>query len=206
MHFGNRSMSLEDAGGPSQLVINCSQPFYSTASTQILHTDSERTFSPGITSNHGGIFMGSSRTSSEKVIEVLHYLAPEQTSSYASVFQEDHRTDLYSLGMLFWTCVVGRGRLPFISPDHDYSPAIILAASGTTRPPLVSEVRNDVPTVISDIIDKARAPLFLGYHISSHISSCRNHPMRAIKVHMDSRLICSSVRSDFWPASRRQYP
>ncbi|KAF9243774.1 STKc type histidine kinase [Melanogaster broomeanus] len=100
VHFGNRAVSLEESGGPSQLVIN-------------------------------------------KVVEALHYLAPEQLSCSPLVVQEDHRADLYSLGMLFWTSVVGRGRLPF-TLGESVSPAEVLAAL----------VRGDVPLVIGEIIDK----------------------------------------------------
>ncbi|KAI5991480.1 STKc type histidine kinase [Pisolithus albus] len=130
VHFGNRSVSLEEAGGPSQLVIDYSHPDTILVS---------RSISP------------------EKVIEALHYLAPEQVSSSPSVVQEDHRADLYSLGMLFWTCVVGRGRLPFALSGTNHgnvSPAEVLAALGTKRPPPVDKVRSDAPTVIGDIIDK----------------------------------------------------
>lgn len=43
------------------------------------------------------------------------YLAPEQTGT-TDILVQDHRTDLYSLGILFWTALVGRGRLPFEGP------------------------------------------------------------------------------------------
>ncbi|KAJ7459518.1 hypothetical protein B0H11DRAFT_2060049, partial [Mycena galericulata] len=46
-----------------------------------------------------------------KVKEALCYLAPEQTGSIETMTQ-DHRTDLYSFGILFWT-PVGHGQMPF---------------------------------------------------------------------------------------------
>lgn len=64
-HFGNRSISLEQLGGPSALVI----------AADTLEELSKR-----------------------KVKEALCYLAPEQTGS-VETSHEDHRTDLYSLGM-----------------------------------------------------------------------------------------------------------
>ncbi|EMD41429.1 hypothetical protein CERSUDRAFT_146381 [Gelatoporia subvermispora B] len=47
-----------------------------------------------------------------KVKEALCYFAPEQTGSMEAL-NEDHRTDLYSLGVMFWTLLVGRGTMPF---------------------------------------------------------------------------------------------
>ncbi|KAI6159530.1 STKc type histidine kinase [Pisolithus thermaeus] len=162
VHFGNRSVSLEEAGGPSQLVIDYSHPFHGrSASSLDLVASSSRFPSPALSTsqlpNHSDTILISRSISPEKVIEALHYLAPEQVSSSPSVVQEDHRADLYSLGMLFWTCVVGRGRLPFALSGTNHSnvsPAEVLAALGTKRPPPVDKVRSDVPTVIGDIIDK----------------------------------------------------
>ncbi|KAI6045151.1 STKc type histidine kinase [Pisolithus marmoratus] len=162
VHFGNRSVSLEEAGGPSQLVIDYSHPFHGpSASSLELVASSSRFPSPAPSASpppsHSDTILVSRSISPEKVIEALHYLAPEQVSSSPSVVQEDHRADLYSLGMLFWTCVVGRGRLPFAlsgTKHGNVSPAEVLAALGTKRPPPVGEVRGDVPTVIGDIIDK----------------------------------------------------
>ncbi|KIJ68769.1 hypothetical protein HYDPIDRAFT_37202 [Hydnomerulius pinastri MD-312] len=161
VHFGNRAISLEEAGGPSQLVIASSQqlhdvPFSSQVSTDSPHTPSAapRSESAELPQPHSAnSTLRPGLVSPEKVIEALHYLAPEQVSSSPSAVQEDHRADLYSLGMLFWTCVVGRGRLPFALGDS-VSPAEVLAALGNKRPPLVGEVRSDVPCVIGDIIDK----------------------------------------------------
>ncbi|KAI6153278.1 STKc type histidine kinase [Pisolithus tinctorius] len=159
VHFGNRSVSLEEAGGPSQLVLDYSHPYHglSASSLELVASASSPTISTSKSPNYSDTILVSRSISPEKVIEALHYLAPEQVSSSPSVVQEDHRADLYSLGMLFWTCVVGRGRLPFAlsgSNHGNVSPAEVLAALGTKRPPPVSEVRSDVPTVIGDIIDK----------------------------------------------------
>lgn len=161
-HFGNRSISLEEAGGPSQLVIDCSHHIYHPESLALQSpTGSVYTFPPSTTQtpNHNDPNLGSRPISPEKVIEALHYMAPEQVSSSPSAVQEDHRADLYSLGMLFWTCVVGKGQLPFALDQSDcasVSPVEVLAALGAKRPPLVGEVRSDIPSVIGDIIDKVR--------------------------------------------------
>ncbi|KAG6868248.1 hypothetical protein C0993_005822 [Termitomyces sp. T159_Od127] len=59
-----------------------------------------------------------------KVKEALCYLAPEQTGSIETMTQ-DHRTDLYSLGVLFWTLLVGRGRMPFEGQPLELLHAIV---------------------------------------------------------------------------------
>ena len=64
---------------------------------------------------------------------------------------EDQRTDLYSLGVLFWTLLVGRGTLPF-----EGGPLELLHAIVQKRPMPVHEVRRDVPQVLALIIDKVR--------------------------------------------------
>lgn len=112
VHFGNRAVSLEQFGSPSQLVIRAE--------------DVEKL----------------------KVKEALCYLAPEQTGSVETMSQ-DHRTDLYSLGVLFWTLLVGRGQMPF-----EGGPLELLHSIVQKRPMPVHEVRRDVPQVLASIIDK----------------------------------------------------
>jgi len=75
VHFGNRSTSLEQLGGPSALVLKSG-------------TDAMN------------------ELEKLRVKEALCAIAPEQTSSTDTV-QEDHRTDLYSLGVVFWMLLVG---------------------------------------------------------------------------------------------------
>ncbi|KAJ7151534.1 hypothetical protein C8R46DRAFT_1166444 [Mycena filopes] len=62
---------------------------------------------------------------------------------------KDHRTDLYSLGILFWTLLVGRGQMPF-----EGGPLELLHSIVQKRPMPVHEVRRDVPQVLASIIDK----------------------------------------------------
>lgn len=88
-----------------------------------------------------------------KVKEALCYLAPEQTGSVETMTQ-DHRTDLYSLGILFWTLLVGRGQMLF-----EGGPLELLHAIVQKRPMPVHEVRRDVPQVLASIIDKVRTVL-----------------------------------------------
>ncbi|KAI3615522.1 histidine kinase [Moniliophthora roreri] len=83
-----------------------------------------------------------------KVKEALCYLAPEQTGSIETMTQ-DHRTDLYSLGILFWTLLVGRGQMPFEGGALELLHSIV-----QKRPMPVHEVRRDVPQVLANIVDK----------------------------------------------------
>ncbi|KAI0809255.1 histidine kinase [Irpex lacteus] len=86
-----------------------------------------------------------------KVKEALCYLAPEQTGGMEST-SEDHRTDLYALGVMFWTLLVGRGVLPF-----EGGPLELLHSIVQKRPMPVHEVRRDVPQVLAMVIDKLLA-------------------------------------------------
>jgi serine/threonine protein kinase len=52
---------------------------------------------------------------------------------------QDHRTDLYSLGILFWTLLVGRGQMPFEGGALELLHSIV-----QKRPMPVHEVRRDV--------------------------------------------------------------
>lgn len=83
-----------------------------------------------------------------KVKDALCYLAPEQTGGVETSY-EDHRTDLYSLGILFWTLLVGQGQMPF-----EGSPMELLHAIAQKRPMPVHEFRRDVPQVLAMIIEK----------------------------------------------------
>ncbi|KIL70561.1 hypothetical protein M378DRAFT_194875 [Amanita muscaria Koide BX008] len=83
-----------------------------------------------------------------KVKEALCYLAPEQTGSIETMAQ-DSRTDLYSLGILFWTLLVGRGQMPF-----EGGPLELLHSIVQKRAMPVHDVRRDVPQVLASIIEK----------------------------------------------------
>ncbi|TFY83386.1 hypothetical protein EWM64_g624 [Hericium alpestre] len=115
VHFGNRSISLEQFGGPSSLVIRAD---------------------------------AFEEMDKYKVKEALCYLAPEQTGSVDTTV-EDHRTDLYSLGVMFWALIVGRGMMPF-----EGGPMEILHSIVQKRPMPVHEVRRDIPQVLAQIIEK----------------------------------------------------
>ncbi|EJD55247.1 hypothetical protein AURDEDRAFT_140870 [Auricularia subglabra TFB-10046 SS5] len=117
VHFGNRSQSLEQLGGPSALVLR--------SATDAMDEHEK-----------------------QRVKEALCYLAPEQTGSVETIY-EDHRTDLYSLGIVFWMLLVGHGTMPF-----EGGPMELLHSIVQKRPIIVHEVRRDVPLVVALIIDK----------------------------------------------------
>lgn len=85
--------------------------------------------------------------------QAICYLAPEQVEGYGIATLCDHRTDLYSLGVLFWTLVVGRATLPF-----EGSPMTLLHEIVQKKPLPACEVRKDVPAILSSILDKAGGP------------------------------------------------
>jgi serine/threonine protein kinase len=105
----------------------------------------------------------------DQVRDAMCYLAPEQTGGYEST-TEDHRTDLYSLGMcrivgraltycifqgiVFWMTLVGGTALPF-----EAGPSELLHSIVQNRPRPVHEIRRDIPQVISAIIEKLLSKL-----------------------------------------------
>jgi serine/threonine protein kinase len=118
VHYGNRSVSLENYGSPSSLVIQTNE-------------------------EHDKV----------KVKEALCYLAPEQTGGIETMTQ-DHRTDLYSIGILFWTLLVGNGQMPFDGTSMELLHSVV-----QKRPMPVHEVRRDVPQVLAEIVEKVCVPL-----------------------------------------------
>jgi len=152
-HFGNRSESLETTGGPSQLVLRASgllagpHGFAGRGDPADGGEDTEE--KERMTEEGEGSEQEFEVYDSRKVKEAICYLAPEQTGT-AETNNEDHRTDLYALGVLFWTLLVGHGTLPF-----EGSPVELLHKVVQVRPREVHEIRRDVPVVLSAIIAKA---------------------------------------------------
>ncbi|KAH8120504.1 dual-domain HisK/Mak2 protein kinase [Phellopilus nigrolimitatus] len=154
-HFGNRSVSLEQLGGPSALVI----------AADTLEELSKR-----------------------KVKEALCYLAPEQTGS-VETSHEDQRTDLYSLGILFWTLLVGQGQMPF-----EGSPTEILYAIPQRRPMPVHEFRRDVPHVVALIIEKllAKSPdarYNSAYGLKADLLECQRRLLAVVSSSLSEQLV-----------------
>lgn len=76
----------------------------------------------------------------------LQYIAPEQTGRMPA--EPDSRTDIYSLGVLFWTLLTGK---PAFEGE---APIDVIQAVLARRLPLVSSERMDIPDVISNVIRK----------------------------------------------------
>jgi serine/threonine protein kinase len=102
-----------------------------------------RTFEQGLLST------GWSVLSTELGIKIkLQYMSPEQTGRMPA--KPDGRTDIFSLGILFWTMLTQQEAFNGKTMD------IVRGVLG--RPlPLVSDIRLDVPDVIGRIINKATA-------------------------------------------------
>ncbi|KAJ3526989.1 hypothetical protein NM208_g10930 [Fusarium decemcellulare] len=79
----------------------------------------------------------------------LLYISPEQTGRMPA--EPDSRTDIYSLGVLFWTLLTQR---PVFDGD---SPLDIVQGVLGRRIPNVSTVRLDIPDVVGRIIQKCTA-------------------------------------------------
>jgi serine/threonine protein kinase len=100
-----------------------------------------RSFENGLTSAGW-----SSLTSEIGVENRLQFIAPEQTGRMPA--EPDTRTDIYSLGILFWTMLTG---VPAYRGDN---PLEIMQSLLSRRVPAVDSVRTDVPHIISKVIQK----------------------------------------------------
>jgi serine/threonine protein kinase len=103
-----------------------------------------RTFEHGLTSS------GWSTLSKEIGAKTkLSYMSPEQTGRMPA--EPDSRTDIYSLGILFWTLLTQQ------CPFEGETPMDIIQAVLGRRLPSVSSIRIDIPDVIGRIIMKMTA-------------------------------------------------
>ncbi|KHJ34711.1 putative hsp90-like protein [Erysiphe necator] len=114
-----------------------------------------RTFEHGLTSN------GWSMLSKEIGAKTkLCFMAPEQTGRMPT--EPDSRTDIYSLGILFWTILIQQ---PAFCGE---TPMDIIQAVLGRRLPLVSNIRLDIPDVIGRIIQKMTSKMIGDrYHSAS---------------------------------------
>ena len=115
---------------------------HDTGAVKIINFGSgPRSFENGLTSK-GWIALSREIGAKHK----LQYIAPEQTGRMPA--EPDSRTDLYSLGVLFWTMLTGKPAF-----EGETLIDIVQAVLGR-RLPLVSSERLDIPDVISKIIQK----------------------------------------------------
>ncbi|KAI0862578.1 putative histidine kinase HHK1p [Xylaria cubensis] len=76
----------------------------------------------------------------------LVYISPEQTGRMPA--EPDTRTDIYSLGVLFWMLLTQQPAFPGATPLD------IVQCVLNRRIPMVSNIRNDVPEAVGRIIQK----------------------------------------------------
>lgn len=100
-----------------------------------------RSFENGLTSSGWN-----SLTSELGVEHRLQFIAPEQTGRMPA--EPDTRTDIYSLGILFWTMLTGE-------PAYKGCSALeVMQALLSKRLPAVDTIRPEVPHALSDVIQK----------------------------------------------------
>ena len=100
-----------------------------------------RSFERGLTS------AGWSRLMSERGVEhKLQFIAPEQTGRLPS--EPDSRTDIYSLGVLFWTMLSGQPAF------EGRTPLDIMQNVLSRRIPNIQTIREDVPDALARVIQK----------------------------------------------------
>jgi PAS domain S-box-containing protein len=76
----------------------------------------------------------------------LNYIAPEQTGRMNRTI--DYRSDLYSLGIIFYEMLTGR--VPFESKD----PMELIYSHVAKKPESITKINFDIPKVVSDIVLK----------------------------------------------------
>lgn len=100
-----------------------------------------RSFEHGLTSAGW-----TSLTAQRGVEHKLQFIAPEQTGRLPA--EPDSRTDIYSLGILFWTMLTG-------NPAFDgNTPIVIMQNVLSKRMPTATSIRPDVPDALSSIVQK----------------------------------------------------
>ncbi|KUJ21467.1 uncharacterized protein LY89DRAFT_730244 [Mollisia scopiformis] len=136
-----------------------------------------RTFEQGLTSN------GWSTMSKELgAMTKLSFMSPEQTGRMP--FEPDSRTDIFSLGVLFWTVLLQKPAF-----EGETAMDIIQAVLGQ-RLPLVSNIRLDIPEVIGRIIQKATAkPVWDRYHSMSGLRHDLVEVRRLLSIGDSSKLL-----------------
>lgn len=96
---------------------------------------------------HGLTSAGWSSLTAERGVEhKLQFIAPEQTGRLPA--EPDSRTDIYSLGILFWTMLTG------VSAFAGKTPLEIMQNVLSRRLPSATGVRSDVPDALSAILQK----------------------------------------------------
>lgn len=85
------------------------------------------------------------KESMEMLENLLVYMSPEQTGR--TTYVPDHRSDIYSLGIVFFILLTGKNPL-------DGGPLEILKGILSKKIPLVHEVQMEVPEIVARIVEK----------------------------------------------------
>ncbi|KAI7900513.1 uncharacterized protein BX663DRAFT_517888 [Cokeromyces recurvatus] len=85
------------------------------------------------------------KESMEMLQNLLVYVSPEQTGR--TTYVPDHRSDIYSLGIVFFVLLTGKN--PF-----DGGPLEILNSILSKKIPLIHEIQLEVPEVVARIVEK----------------------------------------------------
>lgn len=88
-------------------------------------------------------------TDSGVAIGTPAYMSPEQTAGDREL---DGRSDIYSLGCVVYEMLAGAP--PFVGPDGE----VMIARRFTDAPPVLREVREDVPLAVDEAVQRALAP------------------------------------------------
>ena len=76
---------------------------------------------------------------------LLVYMSPEQSGR--TTYVPDHRSDIYSLGIVFFVLLTGRN-------PYDGGPLEILNGILSRKVPLIHEIQLEVPEVVARIVEK----------------------------------------------------
>src|SRR5207253_4862705 len=87
-------------------------------------------------------------TEANLVVGTPQYMSPEQCSQTGPL---DHRSDIYSLGIIIYEMLAGR--VPFTGE----SPTVIMMKQVQDAPPSVLQARPDLPTSVDSLLKKALA-------------------------------------------------
>ncbi|KAI4216360.1 MAG: hypothetical protein LQ351_001370 [Letrouitia transgressa] len=125
----------------------------------------------------------------------IRFIAPEQTGRMPA--EPDSRTDIYSLGILFWTMLTGEPAFDGITPME------IMQAVLGKRLAAVSTIRYDIPDVLSSIIQKmTQKQIDERYHSTSGLKydlvQLRKHLGEGDVEALKSFQICTKDISSFF--------
>ena len=92
---------------------------------------------------------GPGRTSGQRsAVGTPDYMSPEQATASAAI---DGRSDVYSLGCVVYEMLAGKPPFTGTTPEE------LMGQQVTDRPPLVSQLRHDVPGAVSQVVQRALA-------------------------------------------------